>query len=460
MGNTTLLDRLCALDTNTVSDALDFLSLKGATFGLRPLWDCPKIVGRASTVTIAPKTDSVPTVHLLTPVVDAITTDDRVLVVSGGIDGISCWGDILANASKTKGIRGTIIDGMSRDIDGSRDIGFPVYGRGVTMISGRNRVVQVDSGKELQMRGVTVKQDDYVIADNCGTVFVPAERIEEVLGLAERIETRQRGMLQAVRAGRPVSEVMHDKQFAAIHPGPSSSPATAGPPPLSRNPNNPAAEDRELTALFTQLDTPAVSDALDKLGIPGQALGIMPLSNYEKTTVGPAFTVRYVPADDPPGSVGDFIDDVATGDVVVIDNGGRTDCTVWGDILTQYAGLRGIAGTVIDGVCRDVNRALTDKYPLFTAGRWMRTGKDRVQVGGVNESISMGKVRVNPRDIVVADANGVVVIPRNRAREVAEVAARIEESESGIRKLIAEGATIAEAREKLNYHILQRKVSS
>lgn len=455
MSSANPLDRLFKLDTNTVSDALDFLNLKGATFGLRPLWDCPKIVGRASTVTIAPKTDSASTVHLLTPVVDATTTDDRILVVSGGIDGISCWGDILANASKAKQIRGTIIDGMSRDIDGSRDIGFPVYGRGVTMISGRNRVVQVDSGRPLQMRGVTVRQDDYVIADNCGTVFVPAERIEEVLDLAERIENRQKGMLEAVRAGRPVSEVMHDKQFAAIHPSPST--ATVEPKSPSRNPKDTAAEDRELINLFTRLDTPGVSDALDKLGIPGQALGIMPLGNYEKTTVGPAFTVRYVPADNPPGTVGDFIDDVAIGDVVVIDNGGRTDCTVWGDILTQYAGLRGISGTVIDGVCRDVNRALTDKYPLFSAGRWMRTGKDRVQVGGVNESISMGRVRVNPRDIVVADANGVVVVPRSRAREVAEVATRIEKTEEGIRELISQGATIAEARQKLNYHTLQRK---
>jgi regulator of RNase E activity RraA len=73
--------------------------------------------------------------------------------------------------------------------------------------------------------------------------------------------------------------------------------------------------------------------------------------------------------------------------------------------MTQYAGIRGVAGAVIDGVCRDVNRAIEDDYPLFTAGRWMRTGKDRVQVGGVNESIGIGKVRVSPRDIVVADAN-------------------------------------------------------
>jgi regulator of RNase E activity RraA len=223
------------------------------------------------------------------------------------------------------------------------------------------------------------------------------------------------------------------------------------------NPQKQSAEDRELVALFEGLDTPGVSDALDKLGLHGQALGIRPLDNYSHTVVGPAFTVKYVPASVPPGTVGDFIDDVAEGDVVVLDNDGRTDCTVWGDIMTQYAGLRGIAATVIDGVCRDVSKALGDGYPMFTAGRFMRTGKDRVQVESVGGTVGIGTVRVMSRDIVVAEANGVVIVPRERAREVAATARRIEEIESAIRERIAEGATIREAREALGYHTLQRK---
>ncbi|WP_175944144.1 RraA family protein [Burkholderia pyrrocinia] len=216
MNQPSLLDRLAALDTNTVSDALDFLGLPGATVGLRPLWACPKIVGRASTIQLGPKTDARPTVHLISPVVDAVVTDDRVLVIAGGADGISCWGDILANAATARRIRGSVIDGSSRDIEGSESIGYPVYGRGITMISARNRVVQVDSGTPVQIAGVTVHQDDYVIADRCGTVFVPAMRIADVLDLGERIAKRQDGMVAAVRAGRPVAEVMHDKEFDAI----------------------------------------------------------------------------------------------------------------------------------------------------------------------------------------------------------------------------------------------------
>ena len=210
--------------------------------------------------------------------------------------------------------------------------------------------------------------------------------------------------------------------------------------------------------MFEGLDTPGVSDALDKLGLPGQCLGVAPLDNYSKVIVGPAFTVQYVSASVPPGTVGDFIEDVAPGDVVVIDNGGRTDCTVWGDIMTQYAGTRQIAATVIDGVCRDVNKALGDGYPIFSKGRFMRTGKDRVQVQSVNQPVSIGAARVCARDIVVADANGVVVVPRARAAEVAACARQIESVEADIRALIAQGKTLKEARAALGYHSLQRKV--
>lgn len=217
------------------------------------------------------------------------------------------------------------------------------------------------------------------------------------------------------------------------------------------------AEDKELVALFEGLDTPGVSDAMDKLGIPGQCLGIAPLDNYRRTVVGPAFTVKYVSCGQPAGTVGDFIDDVVEGDVIVLDNDGRTDCTVWGDIMTQYAGLRKIAATVIDGVCRDVAKALGDGYPLFTRSRYMRTGKDRVEVAAVNEPVSIGTARVCARDIVVADANGVVVVPRARARDVAEAARKIEEIESRIREQIVAGKTLGEARSALNYHLLQRK---
>lgn len=215
------LQRLAELDTNTVSDALDVLQLPGAVVGIRPLWNCPTVVGRASTVKLAPKTDGAPGVHLISPVIDAITGDDRVLVIAGGIDGVSCWGDIIANAAVAKSIRGAVIDGFSRDIDGSASIGFPVYGRGVTMVSARHRVVQVGAGVTISVGGVDVSENDFVIADRCGSVFIPVAVIEQVLDLGERIAAREAGMVDAVRSGRSVADVMHDSQFDAIRVKPA-----------------------------------------------------------------------------------------------------------------------------------------------------------------------------------------------------------------------------------------------
>lgn len=80
------------------------------------------------------------------------------------------------------------------------------------MISARKRLVQLSAGMPINVRGVTVEQDEYVIADRCGTVFVPAQHIQGALDLAESFDHRQKGMVQAVQAGRPVSEVMHDTE--------------------------------------------------------------------------------------------------------------------------------------------------------------------------------------------------------------------------------------------------------
>lgn len=213
------LDLLASLDTTTVSDALDFLGLPGATVGILPLWNCPRIVGRASTVQLGPKRETAPTVHLISPVIAAIDTQDRVLVITGGTEGVSCWGDILANAASKKGIRGTVIDGFSRDIEANEQVAYPVFGRGATMVSARNRVIQIASGQPIQFGGVTVCEDDYVIADRCGTVIVATEKIDEVLDLALRIQRRQDTMVQAVRSGRSVEDVMHDKEFEAAKTG-------------------------------------------------------------------------------------------------------------------------------------------------------------------------------------------------------------------------------------------------
>jgi regulator of RNase E activity RraA len=206
---------------------------------------------------------------------------------------------------------------------------------------------------------------------------------------------------------------------------------------------------------FRGMSTANISDALDRLGMPGSAFGISPLQNGQKL-IGRAYTIQYVPAGTPPGTVGDYIDDVEPGQVVVLDNQGRRDCTVWGDILTAVAHSRGVAGTVIHGVCRDVYRALDAHYPIYSSGRFMRTGKDRVEVSGMNVPVALGDMRVQPGDLIVGDDDGVLVIQQGLEEKVYEVAIEIAELEDHIVEEALSGTPLREARIKYGYHQLQR----
>jgi regulator of RNase E activity RraA len=215
-------------------------------------------------------------------------------------------------------------------------------------------------------------------------------------------------------------------------------------------------EKDELVELFQRLDTTAVSDALDRLGIKGGCPGISARVPGTKA-VGRAFTVRYRPCGVEKGTVGDFLDDVRPGQVVVLDNGGRTHATVWGDIMTVYARKRGIAGTVIDGVCRDMPRILESRYPIFTRGHIPVTGKDRVELDGLNIPVAVSEVLVRPDDIVLCDDTGVVVVPHDRAEEVLKAAVEIDETEQRILEMLDKGMSLREARKQAGYHKLQSR---
>jgi regulator of RNase E activity RraA len=204
------------------------------------------------------------------------------------------------------------------------------------------------------------------------------------------------------------------------------------------------------------LSTASVSDALDSLGLPGSLHGIGALRQGQRA-VGPVFTVTYEPVDEAGGTVGDFLDDVPAGAVILIDNEGRTDCTVWGGIMSRTAHERGIAGTVIHGTCRDVAVATAVGYPIWSVSRFMRTGKDRVRVAAVQTAVTIDGVLIHPGDILVADDDGAVAVPAARWDEVADTARRIDRAEEAIVEAVRGGASLAEARARHGYHSLQTR---
>lgn len=216
------------------------------------------------------------------------------------------------------------------------------------------------------------------------------------------------------------------------------------------------AEQDKNVARVAQLDTATISDALDRLGIAGQCLGIKP-RDHRFRMAGRAFTILYGPAGTPPGTVGDYIDDLKAGQVAVLDNGGRENATVWGDILTEVAHRRGLAGTVIDGACRDVHLSLELGYPLYSRSYSMRTGKDRVQVEAKNVPVNIGDARVAAGDILRGDADGVLVIPCPHEDKVLDLAEKIHRAEERIRAAVRGGMRLDEARKAMRYHQLQTR---
>jgi regulator of RNase E activity RraA len=201
MAREAIIERLAKLDTCAVSDALDSLNLKGATWGVRPQWQCPRIAGRAVTMKIKPAGLQQPTQHLGTAPIEAAQPGDIIVIDNGGKPDFSCWGGLLALSAKLKGISGVVIDGASRDIDEARELEFPVYARGVVPMTARGRVVQESFNQEIQFAGVQCRPGDLVIADGSGVVIVPKEKEQDVVTAAEAVYAKEQEMAAGIRKG-------------------------------------------------------------------------------------------------------------------------------------------------------------------------------------------------------------------------------------------------------------------
>jgi 4-hydroxy-4-methyl-2-oxoglutarate aldolase len=210
MAREPIVERLAKLDTCAVSDALDRLALKGATYGIRPMWPCPRIVGRAVTMKIKPVGLEKPKQHLGAEPIAAAQAGDIIVVDNSGRPDTSCWGGLLSLAAKIKGIAGIVIDGACRDVDESRELGFPVYACGAVPMTARGRVMQASFNHEIQFAGVQVHQGDLIIADWSGVVIIPRAKEEEVIREAEVIAAREQRMAEGIRQGRPVTEVLEN----------------------------------------------------------------------------------------------------------------------------------------------------------------------------------------------------------------------------------------------------------
>lgn len=200
--------RLHRLETCAVSDALDKLGLEGTVNGVHPLTGPAKIAGRVVTVKLVAAEKAKPKRHLGTAAIEGATAGNVIVVEHHARDDCAGWGGILSLAAKERGLAGTIVDGLARDIDESRGAGYPVFARAATPRTARGRVVEEAWNVPVTIDGIDVSPGDLVIGDGSGVVFVAREREQEVLEAAELIAARERAMARAVRGGKPVSRVM------------------------------------------------------------------------------------------------------------------------------------------------------------------------------------------------------------------------------------------------------------
>jgi 4-hydroxy-4-methyl-2-oxoglutarate aldolase len=210
------ISRLAKLDTCAVSDALDRLGLPGAVLGIVPLWTCPRVVGRCVTVKIKPAGLEKSKQHLCTSAIAAASPADVIVVDNGGRIDVAAWGGLLSLAAKVKQVRGVIVDGACRDIDESRELAFPVYGRAAVQVTARGRVMQQSFNEEIQFAGVQVHPGDLVIADASGVVFIPRAREADVIAQAEALAQREAAMADAIRNGRSILEVMETMGYETM----------------------------------------------------------------------------------------------------------------------------------------------------------------------------------------------------------------------------------------------------
>jgi 4-hydroxy-4-methyl-2-oxoglutarate aldolase len=194
----------------------------------------------------------------------------------------------------------------------------------------------------------------------------------------------------------------------------------------------------DLVKQFCGIPTGNLSDAMGRKG--NMHSSIKPVYPSAKLA-GRAFTVACQPADNL--TIHKAITMAPAGSALVIYAGGYTETAVFGDIMALACQVRGIAGVVIDGSCRDTEEIEEMNYPVFAKGI-NPGGPVKETLGATDVPIQCGGIVVTPGDIIVGDRDGVVVVPAGRAAEVLEKAKAIVEKEIKVRELLKQGKTTME----------------
>jgi 4-hydroxy-4-methyl-2-oxoglutarate aldolase len=214
----------------------------------------------------------------------------------------------------------------------------------------------------------------------------------------------------------------------------------------------------DLTTRLSRLDSCAVSDALDKLGLTGVALGLQRVATSRRIS-GRVVTVRLEADDGRPASrhLGTTaVEAGQPGDVIVIEQRTGIDAASWGGNLSCAAQLRGIGGVIVDGPARDIDEAQGYDFPLFARSRTPHTARGRIVETGTNVPIVVSDIPVSPGDFVVADGTGVVFVAAGHIEAVLDAAEAIAARERAMVAALNEGLPVSQVMGKSYETMLKR----
>ncbi len=191
----------------------------------------------------------------------------------------------------------------------------------------------------------------------------------------------------------------------------------------------------EAIEIFKKVSVPNISDAMHRAPI---ILGFKPVVN--KKIIGRAVTVRTYPGDW--AKPVEAIDVCKPGDVLVIDAGNKP-IAVWGELASLSAKIKGLAGVIVYGGVRDLDGIRKIDFPVYATHFVARAGEPK-GFGEINVPIEIEGIKIRPGDIIVASEEGIIVIPKEKALEIANRALDVKEKEERIWSEIEKGSTLAE----------------
>jgi 4-hydroxy-4-methyl-2-oxoglutarate aldolase len=217
----------------------------------------------------------------------------------------------------------------------------------------------------------------------------------------------------------------------------------------------------ELISRLSRLDSCAVSDALDKLGLNGAVTGIRRLST-ERRIAGRVLTVKLDRAEGRSNTrhlCTAAIEAASPGDIIVVEQHTGLDAASWGGNLSIGAQVRGVAGVIVDGPVRDIDDSRKLDFPVFARDHTARTARGRIVEVATGEPIDVGGVTVTPGDYAVADGSAVVFVAQAEIERVLEAAEAIVAREEAIAQALREGHPISQVMGASYEHMLKKSTS-